>query len=665
MNKARYSEPTGHRKGGTMSEIVWRAEPSAIAASNIQDFTNTLGAKDYDDLLTKAAADPDWFWDQTIRYMGFVFEKPYDRVRDLSKGAAWTTWCLGGTTNATLSLLDKHRDTPTYDKDAVRFEAEDGTVRVWTYRELDHQTCRLAAALTELGLGPDDKVGIYMPMVPEVVAAFFATARIGAVAVPLFSGFGHEAIATRLNDAGATAVITIDGTQRRGRLIPMKPVMDQALTNVPSVRHQIVLRSHDGALAWDNKRDHDWAGIVAGKPDFVPAGIVDAEHPLLLVYTSGTTGKPKGTILTHVGFTVKIGFDLLVCMDLKPDDRMMWISDFGWVVGPMITTVCCLAGATMVLVEGTPDYPEPDRMWRLCEEHKVSFLGVAPTTIRGLMRAGTDDVEKWDLGGLHVVASTGEPWTDEAWNWCFEHVCRRRAPLFNWTGGTEIGGGILVSTFMHPLKPCCFGGAVPGMEADILDDAGQPVATGEVGELVLRAPSIGLTRGLWRDPERYMETYWSQYPDIWRHGDWASRDADGLWYVHGRSDDTLKIGGKRTGPAEIEGLVMATGLITEAAAIGLPDPRAGQSVMCVCIPSPGVPADEDTANQVRDAVAAGLGHAFRPKDVLFVSDLPKTRNMKIMRRVVKAAVQSQSPGDLTALVNPEAVAEVARAAGQV
>ncbi|MBT4044891.1 MAG: AMP-binding protein [Rhodospirillaceae bacterium] len=655
-----------------MSGFVWRAEPSVIAESNIQRFIETLGAGDYDDLLAKAAADPDWFWDQTIRFMDYRFEKPYDQVRDLSDGAPWAKWCKGGTTNATLNFLDKHRGTPTYQKDAVRFEAESGAVRAWTYQELDRQTCRLAAGLQSLGLGPGDKVGIYMPMVPEVVAAFFATVRIGAVAVPLFSGFGHEAIATRLNDAGATAVITIDGTVRRGRPIPMKPVMDDALANVPTVRHQVVLRSNDEELEdledledlpWQDDRDHDWASLVADKPDDVPAVIVDAEHPLLLVYTSGTSGKPKGTILTHVGFPVKIGFDLLVCMDLKPEDKMMWISDFGWVVGPMITTVCTMAGATMVLVEGTPDYPEPDRMWRLCQEQEVSFLGVAPTTIRGLMRGGTDDIEKWDLSGLHVVASTGEPWTDEAWNWCFEHVCHRRVPLFNWIGGTEISGGILVSTMVHPLKPCCFGGSVPGMEADILDEAGQPTAAGEVGELVLRAPSIGLTRGVWGDPERYIETYWSQYPGIWRHGDWASRDEDGLWYIHGRSDDTMKIGGKRTGPAEIEGLVMATGLITEAAAIGLPDPRAGQSVMCVCIPAPGVAWDDATANQVRDAVAAGLGHAFRPKDVIFVADLPKTRNMKIMRRVVKAAVQGQDPGDLTALVNPDAVDEVARAAG--
>jgi len=642
--------------------IVWRASPEVIAQSRIKHLIDALGCADYDDLVRRADADPAWFWDQTIRFMDFRFAEPYDPVLDLGQGQAWPRWCVGGRMNAVESLLDRHRGTPVYDRPAVVFESEQGEVREWSYAELDRQTCRLTAALRELGYGPDDAVGIYMPMVPEVVAAYFAVARTGAIVVPLFSGFGREAIATRLNDAGATGVITIDVTSRRGREIDMKATMDAALADVPGVRHQVVLDTTGRRDGWRDGRDLDWASITADQPDDVPATIVDAEHPLLLVYTSGTTGKPNGTVLTHCGFTVKICFDITVCGDLRAGDRMMWISDFGWVVGPMITTTCAYAGATMVLVEGTPDYPDPGRMWRLVDQHKVSFLGVAPTTVRGLMRAGTDEVEKWDLSSLRIVASTGEPWTDEAWTWCFEHVCQRRAPLLNWTGGTEIGGGILMGTLMHPLKPCAFGGPIPGMGADILDDHGNPVPPGEVGELVLKVPSIGLTRGLWQDPERYLETYWSMYDGIWRHGDWASRDADGMWYVHGRSDDTIKVSGKRTGPAEIEGLLMATGLVSEAAAIGIPDPRAGQQVMCVCIPGPGVAADEATAGRLREAVADGLGKSFRPQQVLFVADLPKTRNMKIMRRVVKAAVLGQPPGDLTALVNPEAVAEVQAAA---
>jgi len=644
-------------------EIVWRATPEVIAQSRIKRLIDALGCTDYDDLVRRADADPAWFWDAAIRFMEIRFERPYDQVLDLSQGQAWPKWCVGGRMNAIESLLDKHRGTPTQDATAIVYESEQGEIREWSYAELDRQTCRLTAALRALGYGPDDAIGIYMPMVPEVVAAYFAVARTGAIVVPLFSGFGREAIATRLHDAGATGVITIDVTHRRGREIDMKAVMDDALAEVPGVRHQVVLNTAGGRDGWQDGRDLDWSEITAGQPDDAPATIVDAEHPLLLVYTSGTTGKPKGTVLTHCGFTTKICFDISICGDLRASDRMMWISDFGWVVGPMITTTCAFAGATMVLVEGTPDYPDPGRMWRLVQQHQVSFLGVAPTTVRGLMRAGTDEVEKWELSSLRITASTGEPWTDEAWNWFFAHVCQRRVPLFNWTGGTEIGGGILIGTLMHPLKPCAFGGPIPGMGADILDDHGNPVAPGQVGELVLKAPSIGLTRGLWKDPERYLETYWSMYDGIWRHGDWASRDADGMWYIQGRSDDTIKVAGKRTGPAEIEGLLMATGLVSEAAAIGIPDPRAGQQVMCVCIPAPGVATDDVTAGRLRDAVADGLGKSFRPQQVLFVADLPKTRNMKIMRRVVKAAVLGQPPGDLTALVNPEAVDAVRAAAG--
>lgn len=643
-------------------EIVWRATPEVAQASNIKRFIDRMQAADYDDLLSKVAADPERFWREAMDFLDFRFETPFQQVRDLSDGAPWAKWCVGGRTNATLSFLDRHRGTPTYERAAIVYEAESGAVTEWSYAELDRQTCRLANALRDLGYGPQDAIGIYMPMVPEVVAAFFAVARIGAVVVPLFSGFGREAIVTRLQDAGATGVISVDVTQRRGREIDMKSTMDEALAELPAVRHQIVLRQGEGGTGWQDGRDLDWAAITEGQADDAPAEIVDADHTLLLVYTSGTTGKPKGTLLTHCGFPVKISFDLLVCMDLKPQDRMMWISDFGWVVGPMITTVCSMAGATMVLVEGTPDYPDPGRMWRLVDQHKVSFLGVAPTTIRGLMRAGLDEIGKWDLSSLRILASTGEPWTEEAWMWCFENVCKRRIPILNWTGGTEISGGILIGTPLHPLKPCAFGGPVPGMEADIFDDDGNPVPAGQVGELVLKAPSIGLTRGLWKDSERYLESYWSTYDNVWRHGDWASRDEDGLWYVHGRSDDTLKIAGKRTGPAEIEGLVMATGLVSEAAAIGLHDDRAGQKVMCVCVTAPGVDADDSVANRVREAVAEGLGKAFRPAHVLFVRDLPKTRNMKIMRRVVRAAVEGTSPGDLTALVNPEAVDYVRDAA---
>lgn len=646
------------------NDIVWAPTTEIIEKANITDFWKTLGAQNLTDLNRLADSDPSWFWNQTIRYMNIHFAKPYDSIVDLADGKPMAKWCVGGRMNATVNLLDKHRKTPTYKKTAIIYETEEGEVVSWTFEDLDKETSRLTNALRKLDYGINDTIGIYMSMVPNVVAAYFAIARVGAIAVPLFSGFGRDAIITRLSDAGATGVFSISSTYRRGQKINMKSIMDSALDCLPEVRHQIILNNdycENTKINWVKGRDIDWTEITACEPHDALPTIVDADHPLLLIYTSGTTGKPKGTILTHCGFMIKICFDMTICGDLKPADAMMWISDFGWIVGPMITTSCTFAGATMLLVEGAPDYPGPGRMWRLIEKHKISFLGLAPTTVRGLMRTGDKEVSKYDMSSLRIMASTGEPWTDEAWNWCFEKVGKKQIPLLNISGGTEIGGGILMGTPVHKLKPCSFGFAIPGMGADIFDANGNAVSVGEVGELVLTNPSIGLTRGLWNDHERYIETYWSMYRETWRHGDWASRDQDGMWYVYGRSDDTLKIAGKRTGPAEIEGLAMATGLVSEAAAIGIPDDRAGESVMIVCVPAPTAESNKPNAERIRAAVANGQGKAFRPSRILFVNELPKTRNMKIMRRVVKAAVLGKDPGDLTALVNPESVVLISEA----
>ncbi|MEQ9642250.1 MAG: AMP-binding protein [Alphaproteobacteria bacterium] len=637
------------------NDIVWTPPDEMVANSNLQRFFDRHGLADYDALLAKADADPDWFWNAAIGFLDIRFFKPYDKVRDLFDGPAWAKWCVGGTTNLALNCLDKHRDTPTEHKTAIVWEAEDGHAREMTYAELDAESCRLAAALAELGVTSGDPVGMYLPMLPEAAAAFYAIARIGGVVVPLFSGFGAESIASRLADAGAVAVVCADGTMRRGQPVAMKAIMDEALASVPTVKHVIVAKRAGLDVPMTAGRDHDWDELLAGKPARFATAQVPAEHPLLLVYTSGTTGRPKGTVVTHIGVTTKMGVDFCLALDLKPDDRLLWMTDFGWVVGPMTVTATAFVGGTIVLTEGTPDYPQKGRFWRLIQDYKVSFVGMAPTAVRSLMRHGVAEVQKYDLSTVRVSASTGEPWTDEAWNWFFEHVCGKRAPLLNWSGGTEIGGGILCGTVIHPLKPCAFARALPGMGADIVDDHGEPVGPGQVGELVLRTPSIGLTKGLWKDPDRYLETYWEMFAGMWRHGDWASRDSDGMWYVHGRSDDTIKIAGKRTGPAEIEGQLMATGKVLEAAAVGVPDPISGEALLCVCVPAPGITPSDELAEELREAVAHGFGRPFKPKRLVFADDLPKTRNLKIMRRVVRAVATGSPPGDLTALVNPEAV----------
>jgi len=648
----------------TDGDIVWRPGPELIAGSVLKHFLERHGLADYDALIARSNADPGWFWDALIKFADFRFYRPYHTILDQSKGPAWAEWCVGGFTNIVLNCLDKRIGTPAAARQALVWESEQGEVLRWTYARVHEETCRLAEGLRKLGLGRGDVVGLYMPMIPRAVVTLLAVAKIGGVVLPMFSGFGAPAVASRLNDAGAVAVITTDGTWRRGRKALLKPVIDEAAATVPTLKHVIVARHLGDEVAWDDARDHDWdklAAIDDWRDSRTEA--MAASEPFMLVYTSGTTGKPKGTVHCHAGFPIKNGAcDLGLCFDLQPDDRILFFSDMGWIVGPMLAYGALLQGACAVLAEGAPDYPDAGRLWRLVQDFEVTHLGIAPTIIRSFMRTGGAGVDDYDFSSLRVTISTGEPWTPDAWEWMFEHVCRRRVPILNYVGGTEIAGGILSGTVLHPMKPCAFGGQMPAMAADIVDEAGAPVAPGEVGELVLRGPSIGLTRGLWNDDQRYIDGYWTRYPGLWHHGDWAARDADGFWYVLGRSDDTLKIAGKRTGPSEIETLLMATGRLAEAAVIGVPDDIKGQAIVCVCSLLPDVADSPALRKQLADALVAGLGHPFKPKAILFVADLPKTRNMKVMRRVVRAAVLGESAGDVSSLVNPEAVQAVADAA---
>ncbi|MBI4697199.1 MAG: AMP-binding protein [Gammaproteobacteria bacterium] len=645
-------------------EIVWRPGEELIAASVLEEFLDLHGLADYDALLARSNADPGWFWDALIKFSDFRFYTPYHTILDASKGAAFADWCVGGTTNIVLNCLDKRIGSPLAEREALVWESEQGEIVRWTYADVNLETCKLAEGLRSLGLGRGDVVGLYMPMIPQAMVALLAVAKIGGIVLPMFSGFGAPAVASRLNDAGAVAVITTDGTWRRGKKAMLKPVVDEAAALVPTLKH-VVIHPHLGdEVAWDDDRDHWWDVLTDdyGSTDSRTEEM-DAMAPFMIVYTSGTSGKPKGTVHVHAGFPVKNGAcDLGLCFDLRPQDRLLFFSDMGWVVGPMLAYGALLQGACAVLAEGTPDFPDEGRLWRLVQDLKVTHLGIAPTIIRSYMRVGGAGVDDYDFSAMRVTISTGEPWTPDAWAWMFDHVCRKRVPILNYVGGTEIGGGILSGTVMHALKPCSFGACMPAMGADIVDDRGEPVGPGLVGELVLRVPSIGLTRSLWKDDARYIDGYWTRYPGLWHHGDWAAMDRDGFWYVLGRSDDTLKIAGKRTGPSEIETLLMATGKVAETAVIGVPDEVKGQAIVCVCSLLPNVPDNPAVRKELSDALVGGLGHPFKPKAILFVNDLPKTRNMKVMRRVVKAAYLGESPGDTSSLVNPEAVIAVAEAA---
>ncbi len=641
----------------TAEACAWKPDERTLAQSNLARFIRALGVADYDELLRRADAEPAWFYDALLKHLDYRFYKPYTQVLDESRGAPWTRWCVDGTTNIVLNAVDRWRGTPTYDKQALAWEGEDGARASFTYRELDRETCRLAGGLRSLGIGRGDVVAIYLPNVPEAMFSMLAAAKIGAIVMPLFSGFGADAMLARLELGRAKALVTVDGTSRRGKPVDAKSIVDEAAAKAPWLQHVIVLRRAGNPVSMQQGRDRWWHDLVAGQPDDAPTEEMGADDPYLLVFTSGTTGKPTGVVHGHAGFPAKIVLDLALCMDLSPDDRMLWMSDMGWVVGPLIVFTTPMVGATLVLVEGAPNFPDADRMWRLVAQHGVTYLGVAPTTIRTFIAQGSEPWKSLDLSAIRVMVSSGEPWTPEAWAWLFERVGNRRVPLLNFSGGTEMMG-ILACCLLRPLKPCAFNSHVPGTGADVVDENGRTVPAGTVGELVMRRPTMGLTRSLWQEDERYVSSYWSTWPGIWHHGDFASRDADGHWYIWGRSDDTLKIAGKRTGPAEVESLMMATGKLGEAAAIGVPDPIKGQALVLVCSLKAGVDGAGGLAEELTRAVVHGLGTPFKPKAVLVVPDLPKTRNLKVMRRVIRAAYLGEDPGDLSSLVNPESVDEI-------
>jgi acetyl-CoA synthetase len=655
----------------TKRPFDWVPSPAIVAGSNLTAFIRHTGEPDLPSLQHHADADPAWLMEQVFGFCDFRFYKPYERMLDTSRGIEWARWCVGGTTNIVLNCIDRHRGTPTWDRTFITWEGEDPTApnarRELSYREFDAEVCRLAGALEALGVQRGDRVGLYMPNVPETFIAFFAVLKIGAVVMPLFSGFGPQPLVARLNDGEAKVVLTVDGTWRRGSPGAMKSVLDEALASVPSVEHVLVLRHLGDAVACPMTagRDLDWATAVAGQAAERPTAEMAADDAAVLLYTSGTTGKPKGCVWTHVSFLGSmVTRDMHICGDFRSTDRFFFMSDMGWMVGAMCACIPSYFGGSLLVAEGTPDYPDTGRFWRLLQNHRVTYLGVAPTLIRGLMRYGDQEVERFDLSALRITVSGGEAWTEAPWRWFFEHVCKGKLPFLNIVGGTEVGGCNFTGSLHHPLRPGSFGMGGLGVGADIVDDAGKPVGPGQVGELVLRNPNIGFTKSLWRDDERYLDSYWRTIPGVWVHGDFAMRDADGLVYILGRSDDTIKVSGKRTGPSEIETLLTGTGKVSEAAVIGVPDEVKGSAIVCVCVPMPGVVADDALEQELAAAVVKGMGSSYRPRQVLLVADLPKTRNMKIMRRVVRAVLQGNSPGDLSSLVNPEAVAELQARVGR-
>ena len=632
---------------------AWEPGAAQLRRSRLLRFMRQLGMDTVDALRERAAADPAWFWKAVVRDLGFTWFRQPDRVLDLSEGLPFAHWFPGGRFNYVSNAVDRHAHGPAADRPALVWEGEEGTTRTLTYRQLLVEVSRAAAALRALGIRRGDRVGIFLPMNLECAIATLACSRIGAIFTPIFSGFAAPAVASRLNDCTARLLIAADGFFRRGRPVPLKEVADAAAHAAPSVEQLLVVqRAGRTDTPWQPDRDVWWHDLVAQQPDTLPAVETEANEPYMVIYTSGTTGRPKGAVHVHAGFPIKAAQDMAHCFDVQADDRVWWYTDLGWMMGPWLISGALLLGATVCLYDGAPDWPAPDRLWDTAARHRITTLGLAPTGVRALMRADPDGPTRHDLSGLRALAASGEPWNPEPWWWYFRQIGGGRCPLINYSGGTEISGGIVAATTVEPQQPCAFAGPVPGMAADVVDEAGQPVR-GQVGELVLRAPWVGMTNGFWRDRERYLETYWSRWPDVWVHGDWALIEHDGSWYIHGRSDDTLLIAGKRIGPAEVESAAVTHPAVAEAAAIGVPDEIKGESVVVFAVPAREPAATAGTT--VADTVAAQLGKPLRPAAVHFVAELPRTRSNKIMRRVIRATYLAEDPGDVSSLENPSAL----------
>jgi acetyl-CoA synthetase len=661
------SSPAHPIFGRDAPSAAWRPSAELLAESRLAGLLRATRSTDLEALQARAVSDPAWFWGAAAEDLDLAWQRQPDEVMDATGGIEWTRWWRGGAFNyAVAAVVPRARAEP--GGEAIAWEGEDGTIVRWTNVELLGQVDRAARGFARLGIGPGDRVGIFLPMLPETVVAVLALGRLGAIYTPIFSGYGPPAVASRLEDSGAKLLVTADGFYRRGSVVRLKEHADEAVARVGSIQRVVVvrrLRDAAGDLPWNPDRDLAWDDLMAEQPEAVPApelGETDPETPYMLIYTSGTTGRPKAAVHVHGGFPIKGAQDLAHTFDLRRGDGLFWFTDLGWMMGPWAISGALLLGARLILYEGAPDHPGPDRLWSIVARHRVTHLGLSPTVVRALIPHGTDPVRSHDLSGLRVLGSTGEPWDPESWWWYFREIGRERCPVINYSGGTEVSGGIVGCNVLRPIKPASFNGPCPGTAADVADPAdpaGRPVR-GEVGELVIRAPQPGMTRGFWNDPERYVETYWRRFPGTWVHGDWALIDDDGYWFIRGRSDDTLKVAGKRVGPAEVEAAATAHPSVVEAAAIGVPHAVKGESIVVVCTLRRGETADDELRASIGRRVVEDLGKTLRPESVVVVDALPKTRSGKIMRRVIRAAYLGLDPGDLSALDDPGTVEGIRR-----
>lgn len=631
-----------------LRSIAWNPDPELVEQSNLVRFMRSEGIADYEELIALSEERLEWFWDAFIRFADLKFYHPYSQVVDRSGGLAWPKWFVDGKINIVHNLLDKWAFAPeTAERTALLWEGENGETSEYTFKRLYQETNRLAHALSLHGIRRGDRVAIFMPMLAETVVALYAIYKMGAVAVPLFSGFGAEAVALRLDDVEAKAVITADGFYRGGQKVLLKPVVDHALEEAPSVELVVVAQRLKEGADYVPGRDFGWAEFIANSSDFFPTVETEAEEICMISYSSGTTGKPKGIVHVHGGIAVKTAEVGLFIYDTRPEDRFFMVTDFGWMMGQLPLFSAHTVAAPYVIYEGSLMHPDPGRLYRILEKYRVSLFGAPATALRLLKTYAEDYRQQADLSALRILGHTGEPIDSETWNW-YHSWTGKKAPIINGSGGTEVFAEIISSVCITAQKPTCLG-RTPAVGAMVVDEAGIPVPPGKPGYLVFTLPQPAQTRGFWKDKERYLKTYFQVRQDQWWQGDMVVQDEDGFWFHLGRADDVIKVSGRRTGPGEIEDVANQHPAVLESAVIGVPHPLKGEEIVLLAVLKPGAAID---AAELVNHLVQSLGKPYAPGEVHFVRDLPKTRTQKIMRRLIRQKYLGEALGEMSSLLNP-------------
>ena len=638
-----------------MSDFAFIPTDEQIKSSNIFSFMQKYNITSLEELSKKATNDLEWFWKSVDKDIGIIWDKKYEKVFDFSKGYPWAKWFVNGTTNIILSSVEKFAKL-TPDKIAYCFVSEDNSKIKLSYKDLELNINKLANGLKSIGIKKGDVVAIYMPMIAESIIAILACAKIGAVQTVIFSGYSYGALQIRLQDCNAKILFVSDGFKRKGKPISQKTAVIQAIKNT-NVEKTVVVnyKKVDNYEKSDSLVFYD--ELIANQSDSCETEIMDSEDPLFILYTSGTTGKPKGVLHSHGGFSVFAGHQAAYLTDMHQNDILLWPADIGWITGLVWNVYGLLEiGATAIIYDGAIDYPNYDRLWDLIDEFDVTIFGISPTAIRLFKKNHVEPLKNHNLEKIRNIPTTGEPIDEESWWWLFEKVGKKKIPIINLSGGTEIGGAMLSVFPGLKLKPTTVGVPCPGIVLDVLDDAGNSIQN-KKGYLVVKSPWPGMTRGLLNDDKRYLETYWSRFDNIWFHGDYVLVDSDGLWYMHGRVDDIINISGHRLSTAEIEQCVISHPKISDAASVSVPDEIYGEAIIIFIVPETQF-KNENLEAEVDQYIIDKIGKVAKPKNVFTLTDLPKTKTGKILRRILKSKLLHEPLGDLSSLENPQVLDEI-------